>query len=182
MSFEEIRLLIESHESIAPILLIVGKLIGAVLLFPGTPLTLLAGGILGTFWGTVVSVIGNILGAIVAFFIARHFLRKFVTEKFVSRYPKLATYEERFFKDGIRTVLFLRLIPIFPFNILNYALGVTRVSAKDYIIGTSIGIIPGTLAYTYFGESIAMLSPLNIGLAIAAIIGLTYIGKKYERK
>lgn len=181
MLLEQLRLLIENNESLTPVLLILAKVLGAVLFLPGTPLTLLAGGLLGTFWGTIVSLIGNILGAAAAFFIARYFLRGIVKEKVLSKYPKLKAYEEKFFKDGLRTVLFLRLVPLFPFNALNYALGVTRVSAKDYIIGTSVGIIPGTLAYTYFGESLAMLSPLNIALALVAITGLIYIGKRYER-
>lgn len=181
MLLEQLRLLIENNESLTPVLLILAKVLGAVLFLPGTPLTLLAGGLLGTFWGTIVSLIGNILGAAAAFLIARYFLRGVVKEKVFSKYPKLKAYEEKFFKDGLRTVMFLRLVPLFPFNALNYALGVTRVSTKDYIIGTSIGIIPGTLAYTYFGESLAMLSPLNIALALVAIIGLIYIGKRYER-
>jgi uncharacterized membrane protein YdjX (TVP38/TMEM64 family) len=180
MLVEQLRLVIEHNETLTPILLILAKVFGAILFFPGAPLTLLAGGLLGTFWGTIVSLIGNILGAVLAFLIARYFLRDVVKEKVFSRYPKLKAYEEKFFKDGLRTVIFLRLVPLFPFNALNYALGVTRVRAKDYIIGTSVGIIPGTLAYTYFGESIAMLSPLNIAFALLAIIGLVYIGKRYE--
>jgi uncharacterized membrane protein YdjX (TVP38/TMEM64 family) len=150
--------------------------------FPGTPLTLLAGATLGTGYGFLVSLIGNIFGATLAFFIARYVLRDYVSSHIIKRYPKIQEYEKRFFEDGLRTVILLRLIPLFPFNVLNYALGVTRVRTKDYIIGTTLGIIPGTLAYVYFGDALRMLSVVNIVIALSAIIGLIYIGKKYEKR
>lgn len=162
--------------------LIGAKIIGAVLFFPGAPLTLLAGATFGTFYGSIISLIGNVLGASSAFFISRYCLREYVTKTLYKKYPKIQDYESKFFSNGLFTVLFLRLIPLFPFNVLNYVLGVTRVSTRDYLIGTAIGIIPGTIAFVYFGESLRMLSPLHISLSLLAIIGLTYIGKRYEKK
>ena len=104
-----------------------------------------------------------------------------VTKTLFKKYPKIEEYEYRFFHHGFATVVLLRLIPLFPFNALNYLLGVTRVSAKDYIFGTMIGIIPGTIAFVYFGDAVRMLSPFHILASVLAIVGLIYIGKYYNK-
>ncbi|MEN9551978.1 MAG: hypothetical protein RI935_355 [Candidatus Parcubacteria bacterium] len=177
---ETLQLLVAEYPHYAALILIVGKVIGAIAFLPGTPLTLLAGATFGVWYGTLISLVGNIVGATFAFLIARYVMRGYVAKHLLSKYKKLETYEEKFFKEGMKTVLLLRLIPLFPFNALNYLLGVTRVSTRDYMIGTSIGIIPGTFAFVYFGESLAMLSPINIALAVIAIAGLVLIGKKFK--
>ena len=105
-------------------------------------------------WGTIISIIGNTLGASAAFFISRFFLKEYVTKNLYSKYPTIQKYEARLFSKGIITILVLRLIPLFPFNILNYLLGVTQVKARDYLIGTAVGMIPGTIAYVYFGKAL----------------------------
>jgi uncharacterized membrane protein YdjX (TVP38/TMEM64 family) len=172
---------IYAHEEYAALLLILAKIIGAILFIPGTPLTLLAGALLGPVQGTIVSLIGNILGAFSAFLISRFLLRNYVNEKLLKKYPKMEKYEKRFFDHGFKTVVILRLIPLFPFNALNYLLGVTRVSVKDYFFGTAIGIIPGTIAFVYFGDSLRMLSFVHIILAITIILMLILLGKFYEK-
>lgn len=182
MFIEQIKHFVEQDPELTSVYLIVAKIIGAMLLFPGAPLTLLAGATLGVFWGSIVSIIGNTLGAAAAFFISRYFLRNYVSKTIYAKYPTIQKYEARFFNRGLITVLFLRLIPLFPFNALNYLLGVTQVKTKDYLIGTAFGIIPGTIAFVYFGNAITMLSPFHIISSIIAIVGLTYIGKYYEKK
>lgn len=182
MLIEHIEMYIHMNPNLSGLYLIIGKIIGAILLFPGTPLTLLAGATLGVVWGSIVSIIGNTLGATAAFFIARYFLKDFVQKKCYEKYPTIAKYEHSFATRGFATVVLLRLIPLFPFNVLNYMLGVTHVKPREYILGTFIGIIPGTIAFVYFGKSITMLSPFHIITSLVAIIGLTYIGKHYEKK
>lgn len=182
MFLDTVQMLILEHPKLAGLVLIVAKIIGALILFPGTPLTLLAGATFGVFYGTIISLIGNTLGAVAAFFVARYLLRGYVTKQILMKYKTIETYEERFFSHGLTTVIFLRLIPLFPFNALNFILGVTRVSAKDYIIGTAIGIIPGTVAFVYFGQALRMLSVVHIALSVVAIGGLIYVGKYYKRK
>jgi uncharacterized membrane protein YdjX (TVP38/TMEM64 family) len=182
MLVEQVKYFITQNPQLTALYLILGKIIGAVLFFPGIPLTLLAGATLGVFWGTIVSMIGNTIGATLAFLVARYFLRDYVTEKIYKKYPKIDTYESRFFKDGFATVVLLRLIPLFPFNALNYILGITRVTTRDYVVATFFGIMPGTLAFVYFGSALRMLSPINIALSVLAIIGLTYFGKMYEKR
>ena len=176
--FESFKLIIESQDKFtAGIYLIIAKIISGVLFIPGSPLTILAGATLGLFWGTIVSVIGNVLGATLAFLLARYLLKDFVQNKILKKYPKINEYEDKLFKKGFHTVFFLRLIPAFPFNALNFVLGVTEVKFKDYFFGTLIGIIPGTFAFVYFGESLKMLNIYSIALAIVGIVGLGYIGK-----
>lgn len=182
MIIEQVKHFVEQDPQLTALYLIIAKIIGAVLLFPGTPLTLLAGATLGVFWGSIVSIIGNSLGATLAFLISRYFLRNYVSKTIYTKYPTIQKYEARFFNRGLVTVILLRLIPLFPFNVLNYLLGVTQVKTKDYLIGTVFGIIPGTIAFVYFGKAITMLSPFHIISSIIAIAGLTYIGKYYEKK
>ncbi|PJA86060.1 MAG: hypothetical protein CO143_00025 [Candidatus Moranbacteria bacterium CG_4_9_14_3_um_filter_45_14] len=176
---------LENH-SAENLLLTASVLIGlksffALVGFPGTPLTLLSGSLLGNFFGTVIALIGNTIGATLAFLLARYVLKDWVQEKFVAKYPRMQMYEERLEGKALPTIIALRLIPLFPFNALNFLLGVTNVSLKKYVVGSFFGMIPGTFLFVYFGESLRMLSPLNIFFAIIGIIMLTYVGKFYEK-
>lgn len=176
--YEAFRILVEQQDKFtAGLLLILAKAVSGVSFVPGTPLTLLSGVVLGTFWGSVVAWVGNLIGAVLAFLLARYLLRDFVQNKLLKKYPKINEYENKLFKKGLYTVIFLRLVPIFPFNGLNFVLGVTEVKLKDYMIGTAIGIIPGTIAFVFLGESVREMSFLNTIFAIVGILGLVYIGK-----
>jgi uncharacterized membrane protein YdjX (TVP38/TMEM64 family) len=180
MILETLKIFLTQAGPLTPIYLILSKILGAILLFPGAPLTLLSGSLLGNFWGSIVAIIGNTLGAGAAFLIARYLFKDYIQKKFLPKYPKISEYEKKFLENGLSTVIFLRLVPLFPFNILNYLLGITKVSFKDYILGTFVGIIPGTIAFVYLGESLKMFSWINVGLALLAIIGLSYIGKFWK--
>lgn len=182
MFLEHVQELLAMYPSASALVLIFAKIIGALILFPGTPLTLLAGATFGVVKGSIVSLIGNILGATLAFFVSRYLLQKYVIKNILSKYPRIEEYEKRFATHGFETVVLLRLIPLFPFNALNYLLGVTHVRTKDYILGTAVGIIPGTIAFVYFGKSLAMLSIFHVIISVVAIIGLIIVGKYYEKK
>jgi uncharacterized membrane protein YdjX (TVP38/TMEM64 family) len=167
------------------------KALTAIFFLPGTPFTILSGSLLGTFWGSISAIIGNAIGAILAFLLARYFLYSFVQNKILPKYKNLEKYEKNFLEDkgsekiftkSLQTILFLRLVPLFPFNVLNFVLAVTKVKFKDYAIGTTVGIIPGTIAFVYFGDSIRTLSIINILFAILAIFGLSYVGKFWNLK
>jgi uncharacterized membrane protein YdjX (TVP38/TMEM64 family) len=181
MIIQHIQSLVALHPHYSAIILISAKILGALTLFPGTPLTLLAGATFGFALGSFVSLIGNVLGATAAFLVSRFVLRDYVTKNILLKYPTIEKYEKRFLSRGLKTVILLRLIPLFPFNVLNYLLGVTQVSTKEYIIGTTIGIIPGTLVFVYFGESLRMLSIFHVVVSVVALIGLIYVGKHYEK-
>jgi len=157
------------------------KTISAILGFPGTPLTLLAGSLFGKFLGTVIALIGNTLGASLAFLLSRYVFRDYVEKNILPKYPKIKEYDKKLQRKGFSTVVALRLIPLFPFNALNFLFGVTSVPFKQYVIGSFIGLIPETFIFVYFGESLRMLSPFNIVLAVLGIVVLTYLGRKYEK-
>lgn len=158
------------------------KTISAPLGFPGTPLTLLSGSLFGNFLGTIVALIGNTLGATIAFLISRYLLREYVQNKFIMNSKLIKKYEDRLEKKPLAVVITLRLIPLFPFNALNFLLGVTNIPLRDYVVGSFVGMIPGTFMFVYFGDSIRALSWINIVFAMVGIILLTYLGKLYEKR
>lgn len=182
MLIEKIKYLISIHPELTGFYLIIGKIIGAIILFPGVPLTLLAGSFLGIFWGTIISLIGNVLGAMFAFYISRYLFRDLINKTLYIKYKKIKEYEDNIFRKGFITIFLIRLTPIFPFNVLNYLLGVTKVSAKDYFWGTFLGIIPGTIAFVYFGQSLMMFSIFHMILALIIIGFLMYLGKLVKVK
>lgn len=166
----------------AACVLIALKTIVAPLGFPGTPLTLLSGALLGNFFGTITALIGNTLGATLAFLLSRYLLKEYVQKNLVSRYAQMQKYEQRLEARALSTVIVLRLIPLFPFNALNFLLGVSNIPLKKYILGSFVGMIPGTALFVYFGESLRTLSLVNIIFAVLGIITLTYLGKIYEKR
>ena len=126
--------------------------------------------------------IGATLGATLAFLIARYFARSFFEDIVERKYPKIRDYDEKLEKNGFMTVLIFRLIPLFPFNGLNFALGLTKVKTRDYFLATLIGIIPGTFAYVYLGNSIAEMNYTNIIYAIVLIVILSLSFKIYNSR
>ena len=163
------------------LVIILLKTIAAPLGIPGTPITLIVGSLLGTYVGTIVSIIGNTLGATLAFLLSRYILRDYIQKSILPKYPTIKKYERRLESNSLQTIITLRLIPLFPFNILNFILGVTNVPIQKYVIGSFVGMIPGTFMYVYFGESIRMLSPINIILAMVGLLLLIYLGKQYGK-
>lgn len=178
--------IIEIEKSNSPmavaIVLVALKTLAAPLGFPGTPLTLLTGSLFGYFYGTFISVVGNTLGACLAFLLSRYVLQDYVQKKFLPHYPRMKKYEEKISRQGFTTVVVLRLIPLFPFNALNFLLGVSSVSFRDYALGSLIGMAPGTFLFVYFGDSLRMLRLTNIVLALAGIAALIYLGRLYEKR
>lgn len=133
-----------------------------VLFLPGSILTLGAGFAYGVGLGTAAVVVAANLGALLAFLLGRTVARGWVASKVQSN-PRFAAIDEAVGREGLKIVLLTRLSPIFPFNLLNYAFGVTRVSARDYLIGSLLGMLPGTLMYVYLGSLITNVSELAAG-------------------
>jgi uncharacterized membrane protein YdjX (TVP38/TMEM64 family) len=125
-------------------------LVATVAFFPGSILTLGGGAIFGLFWGSVYVFIGATIGATLAFLVGRYFARGWVFKKIADN-QKFTAIDRAVGKEGFKIVFLTRLSPIFPFILLNYGLGVTGVSLKDYVLA-SVGMIPGTIMYVYFGS------------------------------
>jgi uncharacterized membrane protein YdjX (TVP38/TMEM64 family) len=125
-------------------------IIATVAFLPGSILTLGAGVVFGVVWGSLYVFIGATIGATAAFLVGRYLARGWVAKKIAGN-QKFRAIDEAVGREGLKIVLLTRLSPIFPFNLLNYAYGVTGVSLKDYVLA-SIGMIPGTIMYVYIGS------------------------------
>lgn len=151
---------VESLGSIAPIAFIVLYNVATVLLIPGSLLTLGSGVLFGLVWGSVYVFFAATLGATLAFWLGRTVARDWVSKK-ISAYPKFAAIDTAVAKEGFKIVFLTRLSPLFPFNLLNYAFGITQVSLKDYVLG-SVGMIPGTILYVYIGSLIGSVAQIGM--------------------
>jgi uncharacterized membrane protein YdjX (TVP38/TMEM64 family) len=138
---------------------IVLYVVATVAFLPGSILTLGAGVVFGVVLGSVYVFIGATLGAAGAFLIGRYLARNWVANKIIGN-QKFKAIDEAVGKEGLKIVLLTRLSPVFPFNLLNYAYGLTGVSFKDYTIG-SIGMIPGTIMYVYIGSLAGSLATVG---------------------
>ena len=136
---------------------------GTVLLFPGTLLTVGSGFLYGPVWGTILVSPASVAGATVAFVLARSFARGWITDK-IQKYPRFAAVDRLVGKHGFKAVLLLRLQPLnLPFDVLNYALGLTSVRLRDYVVASWIGMLPATILYVYAGSVVRDLASLLHG-------------------
>ncbi|MBA3498264.1 MAG: TVP38/TMEM64 family protein [Gemmatimonadota bacterium] len=133
-----------------PVVFVAGYAIAAVAFVPGSLLTLAAGAIFGLGKGTALVLVAATLGASAAFLVSRYLARGFVERRLAGN-ERFAAIDRAIGTQGRRIVFLLRLSPVFPFNLLNYALGLTRVRFADYLVA-SIGMLPGTLLYVYYGK------------------------------
>lgn len=125
--------------------------IGCVFAIPGSLLTLLGGGIFGVMWGTVYNILASNLGATHAFLMARYFGRDFVAGFMKGR---IESFDEKIAGHGFRFIFTLRLIPLIPFSALNFGAGLSRITYRDYVLGSVLGMLPGTFIYTYFADAL----------------------------
>jgi uncharacterized membrane protein YdjX (TVP38/TMEM64 family) len=137
-------------------------ILGTALFFPGLPLTLGAGFLYGAIIGTLVVSPASVAGATLAFLIARYIARDWVTRR-LKRYPQAAAIDRAIEKNGFKAVVLLRLQPVLPFNILNYALGLTSIRLRDYMLASWIGMFPATVLYVYLGSIMNNISDLLRG-------------------
>lgn len=136
-------------------------IVATVAFLPGSVLTLGAGVVFGVVQGSLVVFIGATLGATLAFLVGRYMARGWVAKK-IEGNQNFAAIDKAVGKEGLKIVTLLRLSPIFPFNVLNYGLGVTGVSLKDYFLG-SVGMFPGTVMYVYLGSLAGNLATIGAG-------------------
>lgn len=125
---------------------------GTVLLFPGTLLTVGSGFLYGPVWGAVLVSPASVAGATIAFMLSRSAARDWIAAK-VLKYPRFSAIDRAVGRQSFKTVLLLRLQPInLPFALLNYALGLTSVKLRDYVLASWLGMLPATILYVYAGS------------------------------
>ncbi|MFP6624582.1 MAG: TVP38/TMEM64 family protein [Myxococcota bacterium] len=136
----------------------------AVIAFvPGSVLTLAGGAIFDLFWGTIYVFIAAVIGSAGAFLVARYLARGAV-ERRLGRSERFASLDRSIGEQGLKIVFLLRLSPVFPFSFMNYAIGLTRISFRDYLL-SSVGILPGTVLYVYYGKLVGDVAVLAGGAA-----------------
>ena len=172
----------------APLLFMLGYAVSAILFIPGTVFTLAGGALFGPVWGTLYNLTGATAGAVCAFLVARYLAADWVAAKTGGRLRRVIDGVER---EGWRFVAFTRLVPIFPFNALNYAFGLTRVPLLHYFLATFVCMAPGAAAYTYIGfvgrEALAgggdLIRKGLLALALLAVaIFLPNMVKRWRRR
>jgi len=146
---ENIKNLLENYGSFAPFIFIFIYALATVLFLPGLILTILAGALFGPFFGTIYTISGATLGATLAFLNARYISYGKI-EKMIEG-SKLEFIKKSVEEEGWKFVAFTRLVPLFPFNLLNYSFGLTKIKLSEYIWSSFLFMIPGTLGYVYLG-------------------------------
>jgi uncharacterized membrane protein YdjX (TVP38/TMEM64 family) len=145
-----------------PFIFIAIYIAACVLFIPGSILTLGAGVLFGVVKGSLIVSVAATLGAVCAFLAGRYLAREWVARK-IEGNPKFRAIDEAIGREGWKIVALVRLSPVFPFNLLNYAFGLTRVSLRDYFLASWIGMIPGTVMYVYIGSLAGDLARLGAG-------------------
>ncbi|MCK5396481.1 MAG: TVP38/TMEM64 family protein [Gammaproteobacteria bacterium] len=148
INVDELKLQFEQLGGFAPLIFIAVYTLGTLLFLPGSLLTLTGGVLFGPVWGTLYNLTGATLGATLAFLVSRYLGADWVSNKASGWLQKILDGVK---KEGWRFVAFTRLVPLFPFNILNYVLGLTGIRLLPYFMTTWICMIPGAFVYTWIG-------------------------------
>ena len=175
LDVNRLQMWIDEAGVFAPVVFMLIYAAATVLFLPGSVITLAGGVLFGPVWGTVYNLSGATLGAALAFLIARYLASDWVAEKSGDKARQLMQGVEQ---EGWRFVAFVRLVPLFPFNLLNYALGLTRIPFLQYLWATAVFMLPGAVAYTWLGyagrEAAAggenMVQSITIALALLAVV------------
>lgn len=151
-----------------PVLLAAVYVPACVFMIPGILLSLAAGSLFGPVVGTIAVSAGSVVGACAAFLIGRFLVRDWIEAK-VAANPRFRAIDQAVAENGFKIVLLTRLSPVFPFNLLNYAYGLTKVRFRDYLLASWIGMLPGTIMYVYIGYSVASIADFLAGKEDAGI-------------
>jgi len=168
---EALMELIRGNEFLAPIIYMLIYAIAPALFLPGLPITIAGGLIFGPFWGVVYTITSSTAGACLAFLISRYLARDWIEKKL--RSPRWKRLDEEVERQGWKVVAITRLIPLFPFNLLNYAFGLTRIKFVHYAVTTFICMLPACIAFIVFSSSLGDL--LSGRLSSTFIIGIVLI-------
>lgn len=186
----KIKTWVEGFGRIAPLVYIGLYLVSTVFFLPGTPVTILAGFVFGPLWGIFYASVASIISVSVAFLIARYVARDLV-EGWVKDNAQFRKIDEQVEEQGWRIVMFTRVVPIFPFNLQNYAYGLTSIRFPIYVLVSAIFMLPGTAVFVQLGgafvrgEGNIWKTLLYLGVAGVLLLLLSLIPKllrKYQTK
>jgi uncharacterized membrane protein YdjX (TVP38/TMEM64 family) len=156
----------------APIIYIILYTIGTILILPSTPLNLSGGALFGVWWGTIWTAIAAMIAAIVAFFFTRTIGRELVARKMAGRWEAI---DAEMRQGGLFYMFAIRLLPIIPYGIVNFAAGLTSIRFRDYLVGTALGTVPGILPFVMMGSGLHALSkgdilPLMVAFTLTGML------------
>ena len=164
----------QDHYVPAVVLFILVYIVQTSFSLPGATIMTLAGGFLfGSLWGPLYVNIGATAGATLAFLAARYLFRQWVERKFGDR---LGPIQEGFAKNAFSYLLTLRLIPFFPFFLVNLLSGLTRVKVSTYVVATAIGIIPGSVVYAFAGRQLGTIDALSELVSPRLLLAFSLLG------
>ena len=165
---DELRAVIQGYGALAPVIYMLVYAVAPSLFLPGLPMTIAGGILFGPFWGVIYTITSATAGACIAFLVSRYVARGWIEEKL--RSPRWRQLDEGVEKHGWKIVAFTRLIPLFPFNLLNYAFGLTKIRFFHYAVTTFICMLPACIAFVVFSTS--LLDLISGRISSAFIIGL----------
>ncbi len=180
ISQEVIRSWIQGKGIWGPVVYVLLLTVLPLVLFPDSVIVIAGGLTFGLLWGTVLTVIGSVLGAAIAFWIARY-LGQGVAQRLLK--GKLVSFDWEM--NGFLLILLLRLIPLFPFKIVSYSAGISEVNFRPYFWATTLGSLPGILAYVNIGDKSNQVGNSSFYWAIFFLVALALIsipGKRFLQK
>jgi len=186
----KIKTWVASFGKIAPLIYIGLYLVSTVFFLPGSPVTVLAGFVFGPFWGVFYASVASIISVSMAFLVARYVARDLV-EGWVKDNAQFRKIDEQVEEQGWRILMFTRLVPIFPFNLQNYAYGLTSIRFSTYVLVSAIFMLPGTAVFVQLGgafvsgEGNIWKTLLYLGVAGVLMLLLSLIPRllrKYQTK
>lgn len=166
----------EGYGALAPLIYMLTYAVAPMLFLPGLPITMAGGILFGPFWGVVYTITGSTIGACLAFLVSRYLARGWVEQQLKG--PRWRRLDQGVEKHGWKVVAFTRLIPLFPFNLLNYAFGLTKIRFAQYAAATFLCMLPACIAFIVFSSSLLDLvrgkisSSLIIGITLIALVSI----------
>ncbi|HAC63069.1 MAG TPA: TVP38/TMEM64 family protein [Cyanothece sp. UBA12306] len=150
----------------APIIYIILYIIATLLILPSTPLNLSGGALFGTWWGTLWTTVAAILAAVIAFAFTRTMGREYIARKLAGKWEAM---DAEMHHGGFFYMFAIRLLPIIPYGIVNFAAGLTSIRFRDYFLGTAIGTVPGIVPFVMMGAGFKSLNQGNIFPLLCAL-------------
>ncbi len=141
-----------------------------VLMIPGSLVTLVIGAVYGPWLGLALVSPASVLGATLAFLLGRGAFRPAIEQRMAGS-PRFQALQQAMAKEGLKILTLVRLSPVFPFTVVNYAFGLTRISVGRYVLGSFVGMLPGTLMYVYLGSTVGDLAELGAGAPAGGTAG-----------
>ena len=179
---QELQLWLQKMGIWAPILYILIYSIATICILPSTPLNLSGGAIFGSVWGTVWTSIAAILAAVLSFAFSRSIGRNFVEKKLAGKWQLI---DREMHQGGFFYMFAIRLLPLIPYGMVNFAAGLTSIKFRDYFLGTFLGTVPGILPFVMMGAGLTALKqgdvlPLLVALALTGMLVGT--ATRYRRR